>query len=456
MTETIEQVQAEFTLSSHVPDELAYMNGLGNEFETEAIAGTLPIGQNSPQKVAHGLVSELVSGTTFTAPRAHNRRSYVFRIRPSVVHGRFERVDGGNVRTPPFDLPPSPNNISWGPVGKLAATGDFIDGLATLCGNGSPNSQSGMAVHVYSAVRSMRDRVFADTDGELMIVPQNGRIRVFTELGRLDVGLGEIAVVPRGLKFRVELLGDRADGFVFENFGLPLRLPELGLIGTNGLANVNDFEIPVAAFEDQDRPVQLIHKFGGNLWAASLEHSPLDVVAWRGSLYPYKYNLDRFVAMGTLTVDHPDPSIFALLTSPSDPVLGPNFDVMALTPRWLVSERSFRPPGYHRNCVVEFSIFLAGDFGGKELAAGSSVLNNNWSPHGPGTKLLEVGREAESSPQKIEDQKILLFESRFPMQITKFAETVMPQVSNFTDQWGGFTKRFAPRMSPAVGPREGI
>ena len=435
--------------------ELAYQSGLGNEFETEALPGTLPIGQNSPQKVAHGLVSELVSGTTFTAPRALNRRSYVFRIRPSVVHGRFERIGNGNVRTPPFDLPPSPNNISWGPFTSTASDDDFVDGLATLCGNGSPDSQSGMAVHVYSATRSMRDRVFADADGELMIVPRNGRIRVFTELGRLDAGLGEIAVVPRGLKFRVELLDGRADGFVCENFGLPLRLPELGLIGANGLANVADFEIPVAAFEDQDRPVQMIHKFAGNLWSAPLAHSPLDVVAWRGGLYPYKYNLDRFVAMGTLTVDHPDPSIFALLTSPSDPVLGPNFDVMALTPRWLVSERSFRPPGYHRNCVVEFSIFLDGD-AGKGLAGGSTVLNNNWAPHGPATALLEKGREARLDPQKIEDQKILLFESRFPMQITNFAETVMPQVPSYADQWGGFTKRFAPPISPAAGPREGI
>jgi homogentisate 1,2-dioxygenase len=456
MTDTTERVDAGSTRARTAQDTLVYQSGLGNELETEALAGTLPLGQNSPQKVAHGLVSELVSGTTFTAPRALTRRSYLFRIRPSVVHGRFERIDNATLRTPPFDLPPSPNNICWGPVGNLVATGDFVDGLATLCGNGSPNSQSGMAVHVYSAVRSMRDRVFADADGELMIIPQNGRIRVFTELGKLDVGLGEIAVIPRGLKFRVELLDDRADGFVCENFGLPLRLPELGLIGTNGLANVNDFEIPVAAFEDQDRPVQMIHKFGGNLWSASLTHSPLDVVAWRGSLYPYKYNLDRFVAMGTLTVDHPDPSIFALLTSPSDSILGPNFDVMALTPRWLVSEKTFRPPGYHRNCVVEFSIFLAGEFGGKELVPGSTVLNNNWSPHGPGTRLLEMGREAESSPQKIEDQKILLLESRFPMQITKFAETVMPRVSNFADQWGGFTKRFAPHRSPSVGPREAI
>lgn len=447
MTDIVERTDTASTHANAAHGALVYQSGLGNELETEALPGTLPLGQNSPQKVAHGLVSELVSGTTFTAPRALNRRSYVFRIHPSTSHGRFERIDNGNLRTPPFDLPPSPNNMGWGPVGNLAANGDFVDSLATLCGTGSPNTQSGMAVHVYSTTQSMRDRVFADADGELMIVPQNGRIRVFTEMGKLDVGLGEIAVIPKGVKLRVELLDDRANGFVFENFGLPLRLPELGLLGTNALANVNDFEIPVAAFEDHDRPVQMIHKFAGNLWSAALTHSPLDVVAWRGSLYPYKYDLDRFVAVGPVTADHPDPSIFALLTSPSDPILGPNFDVMALTPRWVVAEHTFRPPGYHRNCVNEFSVFLAGDFGGKELGPGSSALNNNWTPHGPGTQLWEMGREAELSPKKIEDQKILLIESRFPMQTTEFAETLMPQATTFAKQWDGFTKHFQPSVA---------
>lgn len=439
ITENSEQVDDVTTGSAG--GELVYQSGLGNELETEAIAGTLPVGRNSPQRVPHGLVSELVSGTTFTAPRAHNRRSYVFRIRPSVVHGQFEQIDGGNLRTPPFDTPPSPNNYCWGPFTSTASDDDFIDGMATLCGNGSPHSQSGMAVHVYAATRSMRDRVFADTDGEMLIIPQTGRIRIFTEMGKLDLRLGEVAVIPKGLKFRVDLLDDSATGLVCENFGLPLRLPELGLIGTNGLANVADFEIPVAAFEDQERPVQLVHKFAGNLWAASLQHSPLDVVGWRGSLYPFKYDLDRFVPMGPLSVDHPDPSIFTFLTSPSDPILGPNMDVMALTPRWLVAERSFRPPGYHRNCVGEFSIFLAGEFG-KALEPGSTALTNNWTPHGPGTRTLEMARAMELSPQKVEDQKILLLESRFPMQLTRFAEHVMPQVSNYAAQWEGFFKRF--------------
>lgn len=449
MTDIAERTDTASHRATIAPATLTYQNGLGNELETEALPGTLPLGQNSPQKVAHGLVSELISGTTFTAPRAVNRRSYSFRIRPSASHGTFERIDNGNLLTPPFDLPPSPNSTAWGSVSSMTPNGDFVDSLATLCGNGSPESQSGMAVHVYSTNRSMVDRVFSDADGELMIVPQTGRLRVFTELGKLDIGMGEIAVVPRGLKFRVELLDDSAQGFVFENFGLPMRLPELGLLGTNALANVNDFEIPVAAFEDEERPVQMVHKYAGNLWSAPLDHSPLDVVAWRGNLYPYKYNLDRFVPIGPTAVDHPDPSVFALLSSPSDPILGPNFDVMALTPRWLVAEGTFRPPGYHRNCVVEFSVFIDGDFAGKELGAGSSILNNNWTPHGPGTQLWEMGREAPALPMKIDTQKILLIESRFPMQTTQFAETGLAKVAH-AKQWDGFIKRFEPG-APVVG-----
>lgn len=430
-------------------EALVYQTGLGNELETEAIAGTLPRGQNSPQKVAHGLVSELMSGTTFTAPRARSRRSYVFRIHPSVVHGRFERIDNNTLLTPPFDTPPAPHNYRWGPFGNEGNTDDFVDSLATLAAAGSPSSQTGVAVHVYAATRSMSDRVFSDADGELLVVPRAGDIRLCTEMGRLELAPGEIAVIPRGVKFRVELLGESAAGFVFENYGAPLSLPELGLIGTNGLANVADFQIPVAAYEDTDGPVQMVHKLGGSLWSAQLSYSPLDVVAWRGSLYPYKYDLDRFVPIGPLMTDHPDPSIFALLTSGGDPVLGPNFDVMALTPRWLVAEGTFRPPGYHRNCVAEFSLFLQGQFG-KDVPAGTSALNNAWTPHGPATAVLEMAREAALAPQRIDDQKILLVESRFPFQVTGFAETVMPHIAE-DGQFDGYTKTFT--GVPDAAPR---
>ena len=420
--------------------KLAYQAGLGNELQTEALPGALPLGQNSPQRPPLGLVSELVSGTTFTAPRALNRRSYLFRIRPSVLHGRFERLENARFLTPPFGLPPSPNHYCWGPFQRAAPGTDFVEGIVTLLGNGSPGEQAGMAIHAYTATTSMRGRVFSNADGEMLIVPHVGGLRLHTEYGILELGLGEIAVVPRATKLRVELLEDRATGFVCENFGVPLRLPELGLIGSNGLANVADFEIPVAAFEERSAPIELVHKFAGNLWSAPMEHSPLDVVAWRGTLYPYRYDLRRFVGMGTVTVDHPDPSIFSVLTSPSDPVLGPNFDVMALTPRWIVSERSFRPPGYHRNCVSEFIAFLQGAYAG--LPPGSTTFTNHWTEHGPETETIAFGREMPLDPMKVDDMLLVLVESRFPVQVTEFAETAVEAVRDYTDRWKGFEPFF--------------
>ena len=420
--------------------KLEYQSGLGNELQTESIPGALPIGQNSPQRPPLGLVSELVSGTTFSAPRSLNRRSYLFRIRPSVLRGRFERRANGPFLTPPFGVEPSPNHYCWHPFQRLEPGKDFVDGVATLMGNGSPGEQAGMAIHVYAATKSMNDRIFSNADGEMLIVPHVGDIRVCTEYGILELGLGDLAVIPRGTKFRVELVGDRATGFVCENFGLPLRLPELGLIGSNGLANVADFEIPVAAFEERSASIELVHKLAGNLWSARMDHSPLDVVAWRGTLYPYKYDLRRFVGLGTVTIDHPDPSIFSVLTSPSDSVLGPNFDVMALTPRWIVAERSFRPPGYHRNCVAEFIALLQGAYAG--LPPGSTTLTNPWTEHGPETETLAVAREMALAPVKVDDMLLVLIESRFPVQVTDFAETASEMVRDYTDRWKGFEPYF--------------
>lgn len=421
---------------------LRYQHGLGNEFESEALPGALPIGQNSPQRCPYGLMSELVSGTTFGAPRALNRRSYLFRIRPSVLQGQFEPMKHRTLLTPPFEgVTPSPNHYNWGPFSDCSASDDFIDGMATICGNGSPANQVGMAMHVYAAGRSMKDRVFSNGDAEMLIVPHVGDLRISTEYGVIGASLGDLVVIPRGVKFRVDLQGQRATGFVGENFGVPLRLPELGLIGGHGLANAYDFEIPVAAYEKREAPIELVHKFAGQLWRAQLGHSPLDVVAWRGSLYPYKFDLRRFVGLGTVTVDHPDPSIFTVLTSPSDPLLGPNFDVMAISPgRWLVAEHSFRPPGFHRNSVGEFICFLSGQYG--YLQPGSMTLTNNWTPHGPETETIAVHREMELVPIKIEDMLLVLIESRFPIQVTQFAQSAKQILRDYTKRWEKFVPYF--------------
>jgi homogentisate 1,2-dioxygenase len=427
-----------------IVDTLDYQLGFANEFATEAMAGALPQGQNSPQKVPYGLVSELVSGTAFAAPRALNRRSYLFRIRPSTVSQDFRRIDHPTFLTPPLPIAPYPGALRWGPADYPTEGTDFFDGLFTIGGNGSPASQAGMAIHLYRATASMTGRAFSNADGELLILPQDGAIRLVTEMGLLDVAPGELVLVPRGMKFRVELPGGAARGFVCENFGLPFVLPELGLIGSHGLANAIDFRAPIAAYEDSGGPVQLIHKFAGGLWSTDLDHSPFDVVAWRGNWAPVKYDMRAFAVMGTVGVDHPDPSIFCALTSPSSDVAGGNVDFMILPPRWIVAEHTFRPPGYHRNSVAEFLALIEGSSESRASAfpPGSMSLHNPWTAHGPDVRTFDAAREAPLMPQKIEDALIFMLETRYPLQMAPAAMEAEFRLGDSAQGWAGFTKRF--------------
>jgi homogentisate 1,2-dioxygenase len=430
-------------------DTLTYQPGFGQDFESEAEPGSLPAGQNSPQSPPHGLVSELVSGTTFSAPRALNRRSYLFRIHPSVVHGRFAPWDGARIASAPFAGTPNPNQMRWRAFAIPTERRDFVEGLVTLCGNGAVNMQAGMAIHSYACNASMERRVFANADGEILIVPQTGGVRLVTEMGLLALRPGEFAVVPRGLKFRVELLDGEARGYVCENYGLPFRLPELGLIGSTGLANSYDFRVPVAAYEDDEEPTELIHKFGGRLWRAELGHSPFDVVAWRGNYAPAKFDMRRFVAMGTATVDHPDPSIYCALTSPSDSVAGGNADFMVLPARWLVADHTFRPPGFHRNSVAEFLSIVEGKHDSKDSSfqPGGASLHNNWAAHGPDMTTFERARVADLAPQKVEGSIVFMIESRYPLQVTPEAMAAPELQHDYQDCWQGFKRRF---VAPAA------
>lgn len=427
--------------------KLSYQTGFGNELESEAQPGALPRGRNSPQQPAYGLVSELVSGTTFTAPRALNRRTYLFRARPSVVHGRFGRSSVTSFQSPPFTQPPNPNQMRWDPFAMPETASDFLDGIVTICGNGSPTSQSGAAVHIYRATAPMVDRYFLDADGELIVMPDTGTLVIATELGRLLVAPGQLALVPRGIKFRVELPEGPSRGFVCENFGAPMRLPELGLIGSNGLANAADFRIPAAAYEIVDGPCTLVQKFCGETWEAPLDHSPLDVVAWRGSHVPALFDMRDFVALGTATVDHPDPSIFCALTSPGDPVLGGNLDLMIMPPRWAVAEDTFRPPGFHRNCVAEYLGIITGTHVSKAtgFAPGGASLHNNWSAHGPDVATYETARNAELPPVKIDGSIVFMVESRFPFQVSDVALAAPERQQDYQDHWQGFPLRFPDR-----------
>jgi homogentisate 1,2-dioxygenase len=423
---------------------IRYQLGFGNDFETEAEAGALPIGQNSPQVLRYGLVSELVSGTTFSAPRALNRRTYLFRIRPSVAHGVFELIEHKRLLSAPFASAANPNQLRWRAFQISNEPTDFIQGLLTLCGTGSAHGQVGLAIHAYTCNRSMEGQAFSNADGEMLFLPQLGALRLITEMGILECAPGELAVIPRGIKFRVELLEGNARGYVCENYGLPFRLPELGLIGSAGLANAYDFRVPVAAYEDLDVPTDWVHKFGGNLWRAQLGHSPFDVVAWRGNNTPYKFDMRRFVAMGTVTVDHPDPSIYCALTSPSDPVAGGNADLMILPQRWLVAEHTFRPPGFHRNSVAEFLSIITGKHDAKSDAfgPGGASLHNNWAPHGPDMATVERGRHANLAPQKLEDTVVFMIESRYPLHVTEAGFAAPERQVDYTDSWKGFVKQF--------------
>jgi homogentisate 1,2-dioxygenase len=426
-------------------DKLEYLTGFANEQATEALPGALPRGQNSPQRAPYGLYAEQLSGTAFTAPRAANRRSWLYRIRPSVTHKPFRRMDGGGLRTAPCpEAPPTPNQLRWSPFPIPSAATDFGAGLFTLATNGDAAAQSGIGIHVYAANRSMTDRYFANHDGEMLIVPQQGRLRLATELGLLDVAPGEIAVLPRAVKVRVDLPDGPSRGYVCENYGAAFRLPELGPIGSNGLANARDFRSPTARYEDRDGRFELVQKFAGELWAAEIDHSPLDVVAWHGNYAPYKYDLADFNVIGTTSYDHPDPSIFTVLTSPSDTAGTANCDFVIFPPRWLVAEHTFRPPWFHRNVMSEFMGLVRGAYDAKAggFVPGGASLHNSFAAHGPDTTSFENASAADLAPQFLADTMAFMFETRFVLRPTRFALETSALQADYYACWQGLKKKF--------------
>ena len=426
--------------------ELRYQSGFANEFATEAIDGALPEGRNSPQKPAFGLYAEQISGTSFTAPRAINRRSWLYRIRPSVIHGRFQAINPLNWRTSPHDdAAPSPNQLRWDPLPMPDEPQDFVNGMITMAVNGDARAGFGVGIHIYRATSSMRGRFFGCADGELLIAPQMGRLQLDTEMGHLEVGPGEIGVIPRGIKFRVTLPDGSSRGYVCENYGALFRLPELGLIGANGLANAREFQTPVAAYEDVDDDYELVVKMQGVLWSAHLDHSPLDVVAWHGNYAPYKYDLSKFNVINSVSFDHPDPSIFTVLTSPSETAGTANCDFVIFPPRWLVAEGTFRPPYYHRNVMSEFMGLVFGQYDAKPegFLPGGSSLHNSMSAHGPDTLAFQHASEGDLKPQYLANTLAIMFESRYVLAPTRFAMESPQLQKNYRDCWQDLPKRFS-------------
>jgi homogentisate 1,2-dioxygenase len=421
-----------------------YMTGIGNHFASEAVAGALPEGRNSPQRPAFGLYAEQLSGTAFTAPRHENRRSWLYRMRPTADHRPFERYKGAPLFAPGIAKAPlAPNRLRWDPPTDLPDGADFVDGMVTMLANRDAADLEGVAVHLYRASKSMTGRVFVDADGELLIIPQSGILRIATELGRMEVAPGSVGLVPRGVKFRVEIDGE-ARGYVAENHGAPFRLPELGPIGANGLANARDFETPQAWFEDRDEPTEVVQKFLGSLWTMSLDHSPLDVVAWHGNYAPWRYDLARFNTIGSISFDHPDPSIFTVLTSLSDVPGRANADFVIFPPRWMVAEGTFRPPWFHRNVMSEAMGLIYGEYDAKAegFAPGGLSLHNLMSGHGPDLDSWRKASEAELKPAKIDGTMAFMVETCWPYCPTQFAlDRAQP---DYDQAWAGFPKAKLP------------
>ncbi|RMP19618.1 Homogentisate 1,2-dioxygenase [Pseudomonas syringae pv. delphinii] len=422
-------------------DALAYQSGFANHFSSEALPGALPMGQNSPQKHPLGLYAEQFSGTAFTVARSEARRTWLYRIKPSAAHPRYQRMDRQITGREQGLI--NPNRLRWNAFDIPAEPVDFIDGLIALASTSAADQAEGVSVYVYAANTSMQ-RAFFSADGEWLIVPQQGRLRIVTELGVLDIGPLEIGVLPRGLKFSVQLLEGSARGYLCENHGCALRLPELGPIGSNGLANPRDFLTPVAWFEERDEPVQLVQKFLGELWTTQLQHSPFDVVGWHGNNVPYTYDLRRFNTIGTVSYDHPDPSIFTVLTSPGAVHGQANIDFVIFPPRWMVAENTFRPPWFHRNLMNEFMGLIDGAYDAKAegFMPGGSSLHNCMSAHGPDNVTAEKAIAADLKPHKIESTMAFMFETGKVLRPSLHALACPQLQADYDACWNGMARTF--------------
>jgi homogentisate 1,2-dioxygenase len=423
---------------------LTYLTGFGNHFQSEAIANALVQGQNSPQKVPFGLYAEQLSGSAFTMPRSVNLHSWLYRIRPSVLHNEFRPYPQGLLARPhPNQITP-PTQMRWNPLPYPKVPTHFIDSLVTIAESGGLEMQNGASIHLYAATKSMDCCYFYNADGDFLIVPQEGVLTLKTELGTLELKPSEIAVIPRGIKFQITLPDGKARGYICENHGLPFRLPELGVIGSNGLANPRDFKIPVANYENQEGDFQLLTKFQGLLWATDIKHSPLDVVAWHGNYVPYKYDLNQFNTINSVSYDHPDPSIFTVLTSPSSVPGIANVDFAIFPPRWMVAIDTFRPPYYHRNIMNEYMGLIYGIYDAKETGfiSGGGSLHNCMSAHGPDTDAFYKASNASLQPEYYKDTLAFMFEAQLTWRLTPYALSADIRQQDYLACWQGLKSHF--------------
>ena len=422
-----------------------YMPGFGNDFETEALPGALPQGMNSPQKCNYGLYGEQLSGTAFTASLPE--RTWCYRIRPSVKHSaRYHKIDLPYWKSAPNvnDDVTSLGQYRWDPVPHSGEKLTWLTGMRTITTAGDVNTQVGMASHIYLVTESMKDAYFFSADSELLVVPQEGKLRFATELGIIDIEPKEIAIIPRGLVYRVEVLEGPARGFVCENYGQKFELPGRGPIGANCMANPRDFKAPVAAYEDREVPSTVTIKWCGQFHETRIDQSPLDVVAWHGNYTPYKYDMRNYCPVGAILFDHPDPSIFTVLTAPSGVPGTANIDFVLFRERWMVAENTFRPPWYHKNIMSELMGNIYGQYDAKPqgFAPGGMSLHNMMLPHGPDRQAFEGASNAELKPEKLDNTMSFMFETRFPQHLTEFAAKEAPMQEEYIEVWNQLEKKF--------------
>ncbi|KAL5526159.1 hypothetical protein ACEPAG_7497 [Sanghuangporus baumii] len=411
-------------------DPYSYQVGFGNRFASEAIPETLPFAQNSPQKCKYDLYAEQVTATSFVAPKAEKQTAWLYRIRPAVAHQGFTKLPA----TPDLENNFSPSNPrvhtsptqqAWHPI-DIPTSGkvDFIDGLKSFAGNGDPTLREGLAIHMYASNTSMGNKAFCNNDGDMLILPQQGRLDVQTEFGKLMVRPGELLVIQRGIRFRVAFPDGPSRGYIQEIYGSHYELPELGPLGGHGLANARDFEHPVASFDIDQSPWEVVYKVCGELHVCKQEHTPFDVVAWHGNYVPYKYAMEKFVNVGSISKDHIDPSIFCVLTAKSKTPGTPLADFLIFSPRWDVASNTFRPPYYHRNCATEFMGLIYGIYSGRsdEFQPGSCSYETGFCPHGVSYEEFKLATEGDLKPMRIhEGTMAFMFESSMTFTLSDYA-----------------------------------
>lgn len=437
--------------------ELKYLSGFGNELQSEVLPDALPHGQNSPQQCAYGLYAEQLSGTAFTAPRFKNQRIWLYRIRPSVIHGKFNPIHHSAFDNTEFIL--DPNQHRWMASNISSTTElDFIDGIETMCSSGDTTSKAGLSIYVYTANKSMGNKVFHNSDGDFLIVPQLGALTIKTEMGIIHAEPTEIVVIQRGIKFSVAVEGP-SRGYILEVFSGHFVIPDLGPIGANGLANPRDFLTPVAAYEDIEGEHVVINKFGGKLFQCTLGHSPFDVVAWHGNYAPYKYDLKLFCCMNSVTYDHPDPSIYTVLTCQSAEAGTAVADFVIFPNRWMVMQHSFRPPYFHRNTMSEYMGLINGvyDNKAKGFEPGGSSLHLAMTPHGPDTTtFVKASNDGDENgiqqPRYFDGGLAFMFETCFILKVAPSAITSPNKDIDYSDCWQTLPKLFNPELKEAQWP----